>query len=171
MAVGSENDGQSLDHALHLRGDFVELLPTPSQESFKNAMDAILMRQWFRQLFSCPHCATPRRDRLGVRNFWWGRSASKNVLPNSNATWLPRPSLYQEDKKIEYMKYPTVDAEKLRSWKHPPKRVKMLMRDFIEGLFQDVACRIVLTSRRQSVQPQLRLFPQTSGNILPGDAL
>jgi hypothetical protein len=72
-----------------------------------------------------------------VRNYWWGTKDSKPSKPllQMNTTWLPRPSLCQEDKKREYLKYPTVDATMLRSWKHPPKRVKMLLRDFIEGLF------------------------------------
>jgi hypothetical protein len=108
-----------------------------SSDISKNPMDAVLMRQWFRQLFSCPHRTPPQRNGLGVRNYSWGKKDGKPSKPllQMNTTWLPRPSLCQEDKKREYLKYPTVNATMLRTWKHPPKRVKMLMRDFIEGQF------------------------------------
>lgn len=53
--------------------------------------------------------------------------------------WVPRPEKFPEDRMGELEKYNWVTAQTLRSRKQRPKRVKMLMRDFIEGTRQRTA--------------------------------
>lgn len=48
------------------------------------------------------------------------------------------------DMSEEYSKYPMITSEQLRGRRERPRRVKMLTRDFIEGVFQIVLCRIWL---------------------------
>ena len=43
--------------------------------------------------------------------------------------------MFQEDMADEFKEYPMVTADELRGRKERPRRVKMLMRDFIEGWF------------------------------------
>ena len=48
--------------------------------------------------------------------------------------WQQRSEFFPQNKSKEFEKYPWVDADGLRSRKEPPRRVKMLVRDFIEGV-------------------------------------
>lgn len=45
-----------------------------------------------------------------------------------------RTDVLPQDKSGEFAKYPMVTADQLRGRKERPRRVKMLMRDFIEGM-------------------------------------
>ncbi|KAI9748508.1 MAG: hypothetical protein M1815_003202 [Lichina confinis] len=52
-----------------------------------------------------------------------------------DAEWQQRSEFlpqFQKDRSEEYRRYPMVTADQLRRRKEPPKRVKMLVRDFIE---------------------------------------
>ena len=48
--------------------------------------------------------------------------------------WQMRTDVLPQDKSGEFAKYPMVTADQLRGRKERPRRVKMLMRDFIEGM-------------------------------------
>ena len=48
--------------------------------------------------------------------------------------WQQRTDLFPQNRSNEYEKYPMVTADLLRTRRDRPKRVKMLMRDFIEGI-------------------------------------
>lgn len=48
--------------------------------------------------------------------------------------WQQRTEILPPDKAKEYERYPMVDASALRTRKERPRRVKMLTRDFIEGI-------------------------------------
>jgi hypothetical protein len=51
----------------------------------------------------------------------------------SGETWQPRTAFLQKDRTEEFKKFPMVDARKLAKGKERPRRVKMLVRDFIDG--------------------------------------
>jgi hypothetical protein len=48
--------------------------------------------------------------------------------------WQQRTDLFPQDMSEEYNKYPMVTADQLRGRRERPRRVKMLTRDFIEGI-------------------------------------
>lgn len=56
----------------------------------------------------------------------------KEVKTTVESSWQQRTDAFPEDKADEFKKYPMVTADVLRSRTERPKRVKMLMRDFIE---------------------------------------
>jgi hypothetical protein len=56
----------------------------------------------------------------------------KDIKTTSESNWQQRTDAFPEDRGEEFRKYPTVTADELRTRKERPRRVKMLMRDFIE---------------------------------------
>lgn len=57
------------------------------------------------------------------------------VAPDSDKnTWQPRSTFLQRDRSDEYERYPMVTAQQLATRTERPKRVKMLVRDFIDGV-------------------------------------
>jgi hypothetical protein len=62
-----------------------------------------------------------------------GRGGPATGLPNSESNWQQRTDMFQQDMSEEFKKFPMVTAMDLRGRKERPRRVKMLMRDFIEG--------------------------------------
>ena len=109
-----------------------------------------------------------------------GRGVSGSGSDRTESNWQQRTDIFQQDMSEEFQKYPMVTALDLRGRKDRPRRVKMLMRDFIEGSCADVACAEVimirggtiadmstLSASRQSLQPKLRLLFQTSRHLHP----
>ncbi|KAI1115692.1 S-adenosyl-L-methionine-dependent methyltransferase [Nemania sp. NC0429] len=63
------------------------------------------------------------------------RSAHRGAKPSTKdneANWQQRTELFSLDMSEEYNKYPMVTANDLRTRRDRPRKVKMLMRDFIE---------------------------------------
>ncbi len=60
-----------------------------------------------------------------------GRGSARDAQSESN--WQQRTDVFQQDMSEEFKAYPLVNAMDLRMRKTRPRRVKMLMRDFIEG--------------------------------------
>lgn len=50
-----------------------------------------------------------------------------------NVEWQQRTDIWPADKAEEFERYPIVTAQQLRGRRERPRRVKMLIRDFIEG--------------------------------------
>jgi hypothetical protein len=47
--------------------------------------------------------------------------------------WTPRQTRFPNERVEEFDRYPTVTSDMLKARRERPRRVKMLMRDFIEG--------------------------------------
>ena len=62
-----------------------------------------------------------------------GRGGSSAGLPEHESNWQQRTDIFQQDMSEEFKKFPMVTAMDLRQRQERPRRVKMLMRDFIEG--------------------------------------
>ncbi|KAH8899232.1 DUF185-domain-containing protein [Thozetella sp. PMI_491] len=104
-------------------------------------MDSPAVTQLFRQLFRHPACPSRRNfvqlattirhvRQLQQRSFATqrgGKSQEKN-----ESDWQQRTNVFPADKSEEYMKYPMVTAAELRGRRDRPRRVRMLMRDFVE---------------------------------------
>lgn len=57
---------------------------------------------------------------------------------DNEANWQQRTELFSLDMSEEYRSYPMVTANDLRTRRDRPRKVKMLMRDFIEGVWSRV---------------------------------
>lgn len=62
-----------------------------------------------------------------------GGSGSGTGAPEVESNWQQRSDVFQQDMSEEFQRYPMVTAMDLRGRKERPRRVKMFMRDFIEG--------------------------------------
>lgn len=58
---------------------------------------------------------------------------AKPAAKTNESDWQQRTQLFPQDVMDEYNAYPLVTAKELRNRKERPRKVKMLMRDFIDG--------------------------------------
>ena len=107
-------------------------------------MESPLLSKIFQRLLSHEICSRLRyRTRLrfvklsaarSYHDVTGGRGIKDDDDPATERThWQQRTDLFPQNRSAEYDKYPMVTADMLRSRRERPKRVKMLMRDFIEG--------------------------------------
>ena len=107
-------------------------------------MESPLVARIFRRLLSHETCsrlrysASLRYGKLSIARAYHditgGRGIKDDDDPATERThWQQRTDLFPQNRSAEYEKYPMVTADMLRSRRERPKRVKMLMRDFIEG--------------------------------------
>ena len=104
-------------------------------------MDTLAVTRAFRQLLSHRTCSrirfypTARNVTASARRGYQKKSAEDVSSENGrrDSTWQQRSDFLPPDRSEEFMTYPLVDADGLRARKRPPRCVKMLMRDFIEG--------------------------------------
>lgn len=157
--------------------------PRASNFASPPTMDSPAITSIFRRLLSHNTCSKIRyRPALGYSRqltayrqqrtiFGFGNRTEKRygnatTEQSNEPAWRRRQDIIQDGKAEEYRVYPMVTADELRTRKQRPRRVKMLLRDFIEGdhsLFKLRTRR--LTSFRQSIQPKLRLLFQTSCHL------
>lgn len=110
-------------------------------------MDSPLASRIFRQLLSHDTCSR-LRTRPPIRACQQQRALNNTarreerqrdkkygVKPTDQNEWQQRRDIVFNDKLADYKRYPMVTADELRDRKERPKRVKMLMRDFIEGAY------------------------------------
>lgn len=106
-------------------------------------MDSPIISRLFRQLFThrpcqslLAHSSVPFRihgARHGRRTQVRCVSGGGDGMSRNDSHWQQRTELFPMDMSAEYDKYPMVTADQLRGRRERPRRVKMLMRDFIEG--------------------------------------
>jgi hypothetical protein len=104
------------------------------------SMDSPLATQLFRQLFShrsarclargsqrarvpAPHAPIQRR----------GMASRLEGETKRESKWTPRQNAFPNERMEEFERYPMVTADQLKLRRERPRRVKMLMRDFIDG--------------------------------------
>ncbi|WPH02530.1 Hypothetical protein R9X50_00539500 [Acrodontium crateriforme] len=104
-------------------------------------MDSPAVNQLFRRLASHSFC---RRSSClqPIAQQWHShstnsrnkRALSSNKKPKTTneSSWQQRTDHFPLDKAEDFKRYPTVTSDALRGRKERPRRVKMLMRDFIE---------------------------------------
>lgn len=106
------------------------------------SMDSPLVTQIFRQLFShrasqClargarPALAAARTPRIQRR----GKASPARFAEGETkreSRWTPRKNTFPQERTEEFERYPLVTSDMLRNRKERPRRVKMLLRDFIE---------------------------------------
>jgi len=116
-------------------------------------MDSPAVNGLFRRLATHRFCQQSRPLQSAVSHQQWRQNSSgrpatpkrtpppppaprerprKDVKTTSESNWQQRTDTFPEDRGEEFRKYPTVTADSLRTRKERPRRVKMLMRDFIE---------------------------------------
>ncbi|KAK5732739.1 hypothetical protein LTR17_010294 [Elasticomyces elasticus] len=77
-------------------------------------------------------CKSTRSSNANPQRYARPSPSSKAVTTTVESSWQQRTDHFPLDKAEDYKRYPTVTADSLRSRKERPRRVKMLMRDFIE---------------------------------------
>ncbi|KAK3362641.1 S-adenosyl-L-methionine-dependent methyltransferase [Lasiosphaeria hispida] len=108
-------------------------------------MDTPIVNQLFKQLFhhhpTCPShqniarlATTIQHVRRQRQRFYSsrGRGPVGATSSKSESDWQQRTMLLPQDMSAEYNRFPMVTADNLRARKERPRRVKMLLRDFIE---------------------------------------
>jgi hypothetical protein len=110
-------------------------------------MDSPIIAGLLRQLFRRPACQAPRaaaaaRNRgppgAAARGGAAGgveqrRLMTTRDLATNDGRWQQRSDMFPEDRTAEFETYPMVTAKDLQGHKRRPRKVKMLLRDFIEG--------------------------------------
>lgn len=124
-------------------------------------MESASLARVFRQLLSHQTCSKLRYSPSlssavsnGVHKRYYRSPKEDNSLDDFDARresdWQQRTDILPPDKMKEFEKYPMVTSDQLRSRRERPKRVKMLVRDFIEGeSFGTVSAFPTLTGGRR----------------------
>ncbi|KAF0643523.1 hypothetical protein FPSE5266_20074 [Fusarium pseudograminearum] len=112
-------------------------------------MDSPIVAQLFRQLFhhrppgckgirNLPHLRNGLRTTAIVghsqRRFYVaGRPSSDRGMKTNESRWQQRTKILPQDRSAEFAEYPYISAAELKERTERPRKVKMLLRDFIDG--------------------------------------
>jgi hypothetical protein len=141
LTVLARSDPQTSEVTTCMRVDSSHIFALRVGASTQAPMDSPLVTNIFRQLFShrASQCLargarpalqaarTPYIQRRGKAT----RFAEGETKRESR--WTPRKNAFPQERTEEFERYPVVTSDMLRSRRERPRRVKMLMRDFIEG--------------------------------------
>lgn len=61
------------------------------------------------------------------------RASRDRGMKTNESRWQQRTNILPEDRRDEFAAYPYVTAEDLKTRRERPRKVKMLLRDFIDG--------------------------------------
>jgi len=107
-------------------------------------MDLPCARRFFRQLFvystsQCHRQTPPIAPRIAKSKITSRRvgvySKIRRNEPTEIVAWQQKTEVLPEDRALEFSTYGLMTANELRLKSRKPRRVKMLLRDFIEGSF------------------------------------
>ncbi len=135
---------------------------TPGNQTLRRcrAMDSPIVTQLFRQLFrhrprGCQgHLPTTTTLRNGLsqsnrrsaaaagsnnHHYYNGRGYATRAsidrgMKKNESRWQQRTHILPEDRSEEFAKYPYISMQELKQRTERPRKVKMLLRDFIEGM-------------------------------------
>lgn len=123
--------------------------PHASRNPNQSSMDSPIISRLFRQLFSHQRCQSTRSHSALPFRINNGRRPQIRYLSSggdgaekrrNEANWQQRSDIFPYDMSEEFKSYPMLTADQLRGRKERPRRVKMLTRDFIEGMFSLNEC-------------------------------
>lgn len=111
-------------------------------------MDSPIVAQLFRQLFrhrprgclgynaqlrsSTSRCLR-QTSRQTVRAYATRPSIDRGMKTNESR-WQQRTNILPDDRRSEFAEYPYISIDELKLRTERPRRVKMLLRDFIDGM-------------------------------------
>lgn len=115
---------------------------SPRGNSLRSAaMDSPIVAQLFRQLFrhrpqGCQGRLNPIRHAFNtvprLRSYATRASIDRGMKTNESR-WQQRTHILPEDRTEEFAQYPYISMNELKQRSERPRRVKMLLRDFIDG--------------------------------------
>lgn len=117
-------------------------------------MDSPIVAQLFRQLFrtrsagcharlhqlrhglpaaaaASKHHQSPRHQQQTCS--YATRASPDRGMKTNESRWQQRTNLLPEDRRDEFAQYPYISMQELKKRKERPRKVKMLLRDFIDG--------------------------------------
>lgn len=112
-------------------------------------MDSPILAQLFRQLFrhrpaGCQnrlaHAVRPRHHGYSGsfqrqhRRAYASRVSIDRGMKTNESRWQQRTHILPRDRSDEFAQYPYISAAELKQRTERPRRVKMLLRDFIDGM-------------------------------------
>lgn len=96
-------------------------------------MDSPAVNRLFRRLASHRFCHDGQHVPKTLASAQWRcQSSTRRPRTTNESSWQQRTDHFPIDKAEEFKRFPSVTADALRGRRDRPRRVKMLMRDFIE---------------------------------------
>lgn len=115
-------------------------------------MDSPIVAHLFRQLFrhrprGCQGLRNGLRSGLASRQRQPSRSIGTRPsidrgMKTNESRWQQRTHILPEDRREEFAQYPYISLQELKKRTERPRKVKMLLRDFIDGMCCVASCAL-----------------------------